>query len=127
MLVEVSGEERLYFVVETKGSLFVDNLRDNQTVKIAVDQKLDVGGNRTVSVTGDQKVTVSKTIVIEAATSIELKVGGSSIKIEPAKVTVKSPEVMVQSDANTTVKAGAMMSLKSGAVMTVEGALVKIN
>jgi len=80
-----------------------------------------------VSVTGDQKVTVSKTIVIEATTSIELKVGGSSIKIEPAKITVKSPELMVQSDANTTVKAGAMMQIKSGAVMTIEGALVKIN
>jgi type VI secretion system secreted protein VgrG len=102
-------------------------VNNNQTVKIAVDQKLDVGGNQTVAITGDQKVTVSKTIVIEATTSIELKVGGSSIKIEPAKITVKSAEIMVQSDANTTVKAGAMMTIKSGAVMTVEGALVKIN
>ena len=30
VLVEVSGEERLYFVVETKGSMFVDDLRDNE-------------------------------------------------------------------------------------------------
>ncbi|NRR31419.1 type VI secretion system tip protein VgrG [Oxalobacteraceae bacterium] len=100
---------------------------NNQTVTITKDQKLDVGGNQTVAITGDQKVTVSKTIVIEATTSIELKVGGSSIKIEPAKITVKSAEIMVQSDANTTVKAGAMMTVKSGAVMTIEGALVKIN
>ena len=35
MLVEVSGEERLYFVVETKGSMFVDDLRDNEAAKIA--------------------------------------------------------------------------------------------
>lgn len=35
MLVEVSDEERLYFVVETKGSLFVDDLRDNEAAKIA--------------------------------------------------------------------------------------------
>ena len=35
VLVEVSGEERLYFVVETKGSLFADDLRDNETAKIA--------------------------------------------------------------------------------------------
>ena len=34
LLVEVSGEERLYFVVETKGSLFVDDLRDNEAAKI---------------------------------------------------------------------------------------------
>jgi type VI secretion system secreted protein VgrG len=103
------------------------NVDNNQTVAIKVDQKLDVGGNQTVSVTGDQKVTVSKTIVIEATQSIELKVGASSVKIEPAKITIKSVEVAVKADANAAVEAGAMMKLKSGAVMTVEGALVKIN
>jgi type III restriction enzyme len=34
VLVEESGEERLYLVVETKGSLFVDDLRDNEAAKI---------------------------------------------------------------------------------------------
>ena len=34
VLVEVSGEERLYFVVETKGSLFTDDLRDQEAAKI---------------------------------------------------------------------------------------------
>jgi type VI secretion system secreted protein VgrG len=104
--------------------LHVDN---NQTVAIKVDQKLDVGGNQTVSITGDQKVTVSKTIVIEATQSIELKVGSSSVKIEPAKITIKSVEIDVKADANAAVESGAMMKIKSGAVMTVEGALVKIN
>jgi type III restriction enzyme len=35
VLVEVSGEERLYFVVETKGSLFTDDLRDKEAAKVA--------------------------------------------------------------------------------------------
>jgi len=35
VLIEVSGEERLYFVVETKGSLFTDDLRDQEAAKIA--------------------------------------------------------------------------------------------
>jgi type III restriction enzyme len=35
VLVEVSGEERLYFVVETKGSLFTDDLRDNEAAKVS--------------------------------------------------------------------------------------------
>lgn len=35
ILVEASGEERLYFVVETKGSLFTDDLRDQEAAKIA--------------------------------------------------------------------------------------------
>ena len=35
VLVEAAGEERLYFVVETKGSLFADDLRDVEAGKIA--------------------------------------------------------------------------------------------
>ncbi|WP_202985490.1 MULTISPECIES: hypothetical protein [unclassified Brucella] len=35
VLVQVEGEECLYFVVETKGSLFTDDLRDNEAAKIA--------------------------------------------------------------------------------------------
>ena len=35
VLVEMDGEERLYFVVETKGSLFADDLRDSEAAKIA--------------------------------------------------------------------------------------------
>ncbi len=49
VLIEVSGEERLYFVVETKGSMFVDDLRDNEAAKIACGeahfQALAVGKN----------------------------------------------------------------------------------
>jgi type III restriction enzyme len=49
VLVEVSGEERLYFVVETKGSLFADALRDNEAAKVACGEAhfkaLAVGSN----------------------------------------------------------------------------------
>jgi len=34
VLVQAEGKERLYFVVETKGSLFTDDLRDNEAAKI---------------------------------------------------------------------------------------------
>ena len=128
--IYVQAEKDFNRVVKNNDTLkvgFEKKDKGDQTIQIKNDQNLDVGGNQTVAITGDQKVTVSKTIVIEATTSIELKVGGSSIKIEPAKITVKSAEIAVESDANTTVKAGAMMTIKSGAVMTIEGALVKIN
>ncbi len=35
VLVEKDGEERLYFVVETKSSLFTDDLRDKESAKMA--------------------------------------------------------------------------------------------
>jgi type III restriction enzyme len=34
VLVEVDGAEKLYFVVETKGSLFAEDLRDKESAKI---------------------------------------------------------------------------------------------
>jgi type VI secretion system secreted protein VgrG len=110
----------------------VDN---NQSITVTKDRTLDVSGNQTTTIAGDQKVTVSKTIVVEATTSIEFKCGGSSIKIEPAKITVKSTQIAVEAEANMDLKAGAMMNLKAGApmsvksdaIVTIEGALVKIN
>lgn len=35
VLVQIDGQERLYFVVETKGSLFADDLRGLEASKIA--------------------------------------------------------------------------------------------
>jgi type III restriction enzyme len=35
VLVDINGDERLYLVVETKGSLFTDDLRENEAAKIA--------------------------------------------------------------------------------------------
>ncbi|WP_081434933.1 type III restriction-modification system endonuclease [Nitrobacter hamburgensis] len=35
VLVQIDGQEHLYFVVETKGSLFTDDLRDHEAAKIA--------------------------------------------------------------------------------------------
>jgi type VI secretion system secreted protein VgrG len=122
------------FEKKDKGDQTVDIKNDqkldvgnDQTVNIKNDQKLDVGHNQTIHVKNDhalsvdnkQTVKIGDTCVIEAMTSIEFKVGASSIKIEPAKITVKSVEVEVD--------ATAMMKLKAGGIMTIEGALVKIN
>jgi type VI secretion system secreted protein VgrG len=150
----IQAEKDFNRVVKNNDTLkvgFEKKDKGDQTIAIANDQSLDVGNDRKVHVKNDQtvaidnnlsttvkndetrkvdnnqSVTVGNKIVIEANTSIELKVGGSSIKIEAAKITIKSPEIAVQSDANTEIKAGAMMQVKSGAVMTIEGALVKIN
>ncbi|TFW31982.1 type VI secretion system Vgr family protein [Massilia horti] len=103
------------------------SIKNDQSLTVGHDQAIKVDNNQSVKIAGDQKVKVDKTIVIEATTSIELKVGSSSIKLEPAKVTIKSPEIAIAADGNAEFKAGAMMTVKSGAVMTIEGSLVKIN
>jgi type VI secretion system secreted protein VgrG len=113
----------------------VTNIDNNLTVHIKNDQVSDIDNDLTVhiknnetrtvdkdqalKIDGGQKVKVGTTCVIEAGTSIELKVGASSIKIEAGKITLKSVQIAIEADA--------AMSLKAGAMLTVEGALVKIN
>ncbi|WP_338763078.1 type VI secretion system tip protein TssI/VgrG [Massilia sp. METH4] len=95
------------------------DIHNDQRTDIGNDRNLHVANNDTVKVDADQKVNVGKTVVIEAGTSIELVVGGSSVKIEPTKITMKSAQIAIEADG--------MMSIKAGGVLTVEGALVKIN
>jgi type VI secretion system secreted protein VgrG len=69
------------------------------------------------------KVDVGKS-TIEAMTSIELKVGGNSIKIDQSGITIKGIMVTVQGDAKldakspmTTVNGDGMLTLKGGITM----------
>lgn len=93
--------------------------KGDQTIEIKNDQALTIGHDQAVRIDGKQEVQVGTTIVIEAGTSIELRVGGSSIKIEPAKITLKSTQIEITADAN--------VKLQAGAVVTIGGALVQIN
>ncbi len=100
---------------------------NDQTGKVEHDQKLDVGNDQTNDIGNDQKTTIGNTCLFEAQTSIELKVGSSSIKIEPAKITIKTTQLEIKADATAKIEAGATMDIKAGAPMTIQGAVVKIN
>lgn len=110
-------------------------IKNDQKLDVGNDQKCDVGNDQTIhvkmnqklDVDMDQKITIGKTSVMEAMTSIELKVGSSSIKIEPAKITIKAVQISIEADATAEIKAGAKMDIKAGAILSIEGAIVKIN
>ena len=112
--LDVGNDRKIH--VKNDQTVAIDN---NLTSTIKADEKHTVNGNQTVKIDGDQAVTVGKTIVIDATSSIELKVGGSTIKIEPAKITIKSAQIAIEASGMGTVKAGG--------VLTIEGSLVKIN
>jgi type VI secretion system secreted protein VgrG len=105
----------------------VVEIGNDQSLKIDNDQKIAVKNDQTSKIDNNQKVDVGNTIVVEAGTSIELKVGASSIKIEAAKITIKSVEIEISADASAKLEAGAMMDVTAGAILKIEGALVKIN
>lgn len=100
---------------------------NDDALDVSGNQTISIIGDQTVTVAGDQSITVDKTIVIEATTSIELKVGSSSIKIEPAQIIVKATHINLDAQATMALKAGATMELDGGSMLKAEAGLVKIN
>lgn len=113
---------------------------NDQTVRIGYDlkgpgdQSLEVYNDRTTTIGNDDALTVERgdrtakvslgKDKLEAMTSIELICGSSSIKLEPAKITIKSVQIDIKADAKldakspmTTVKGDGMLTLKGGMVM----------
>jgi type VI secretion system secreted protein VgrG len=85
-------------------------------------------GNDTKSVkAGDHsvKVDLGKSTT-EAMTSIELKVGGNSIKIDQSGITIKGIMVTVQGDAKLDAKS-PMTTVNGDGVLTLKGGITMIN
>ncbi len=99
---------------------------DTHTVKEGKREVTIEMGNDTLTIKqGNQttKLDLGKSQT-EAMQSIELKVGESSIKLEPAKITIKSPAVSVEADTTmdvkgltTTVDGSAQCSISGGVIM----------
>ncbi|PWI34106.1 type VI secretion system tip protein VgrG [Vibrio albus] len=108
--------------------------KGDQSIDIAGKQAVDIAGNQTVSIKGDQSTEINGKQQISAKggisqkspASIELKVGGSSIKIEPAKITIKSPQVEIKADGKLDIKS-PMTTVSGDAVLTLKGGIIKIN
>jgi type VI secretion system secreted protein VgrG len=93
-------------------------------------------GNRQTEIKGDDKLTLASGAqsikissggqTVEAATFILLKVGGSSIKIEPACITIKSVAIKVQGDAKVDISA-PLTSCKGDGMLTLKGGMTMIN
>jgi type VI secretion system secreted protein VgrG len=127
-----------------------------RTTKIQGDDELTVNegdhkttvsmGDMTTTVSmGDHKTTVSMgdmsadvslgdfnvktdvgSVVVEATTQIELKVGGNSIVIDQTGVTIKGMMVSVEAQIELSAK-GLMTEINGSAMTTVKGAIVMIN
>lgn len=103
----------------------------NRTYKLKKNEDNEITeGNRTTKIkkgndeltidTGNLKIQTTKgKIKIEAAQSIELVVGGTSLKLTPTSATLSSLNIKVDGQAMTEVSAGG--------VLTEKGALIKIN
>jgi type VI secretion system secreted protein VgrG len=138
------GEEEIYMEAGKDHNFLIHNdqsgkVENNQTLEVIKNRSITVSeGNESTTISqGNQDYTVSKgnqttkissgtqttdvkgAIKITSKTSIELKVGGSTIKMTPTGITMKATKV----DCN----ASAMGTVKAGGILTLKGGLTKIN
>lgn len=99
----------------------------NLSSKVTGNEKHEISGNREASVTGNSKNSitgsytndVTGSVTIESKQGITLKVGGNSIEITPAGITIKG--TMIETNAN------GMATHKSSGIMMIQGSIVNIN
>ncbi len=101
------------------------DIKGNLTEKITGNMDTSVTGNQTDEVTGNIKIDAKGTIDVKAlgkitvssVQEIELKVGGSSIKVDNTGITIKGPMVKVDGQMMTEVKGGVVTIVKGGFVL----------
>jgi type VI secretion system secreted protein VgrG len=119
-------------VIENNNSLKVGSSKapdGSQTTEIWKNRTTDIktGNDATTIAQGNHSLKVSAgTSTIEAAQKITIKVGASTITIEPAKISLSSPEISVAGNAKIAATA-PMTDLQGAAMLSLGGAMVKIN
>ncbi len=98
----------------------------NDTQSVSDSQTATVGANQTITIGGKQKIGVTGAIEITSDASITLTVGGSSIKIEPAAITIVTKTLKMEGQTAVEVK-GAKITSQATAVNEMKGAMVKLN
>ncbi|WP_179954026.1 type VI secretion system tip protein VgrG [Denitrobaculum tricleocarpae] len=147
-----AGKEEVYFHAQKD---FMRKVENDDTLEVDNDQSITVTNNRTLEVSkgneditisqGNRTATISKgneklsvkmgniavkadagKITVEAMQSIELKVGGNSIKIDQSGIKIKGMMVTVQGDMKADLKS-PMTTVEGSGMLTVKGGIVMIN
>ena len=152
------GQEEVYLQAEKDHNVHVKNNQSHNVIKnrsasVGGDDSVSVSGNRSVSVTGNLSVTVSgkggkaphsslsvtgkhnvhasDTIDMDAPTHVKFVCGGSSITIEPGKITISAGGgASVVLDANLLAKSqpGTQLKLDADALAEAStGAKLKLS
>lgn len=129
--------------------IFMDDSKEKELFRIHAQKDLDttvldgdetrtlVKGNRTTTIEkGDDSLTLNAgnvTIKVaagshqtEAAQSIELKCGGSAIKMTPSEISISSVNIKINADMQLS-SGGTMVESKASGVNSIQGAMVKVN
>lgn len=97
------------------------------TVHKDLSETVKTGNHSTTVEMGDLSIDVDLgKITITAMQSIELKCGGSTIKMDPMSIDIKSPMITVQADMKADVKS-PLTTVSGDGMLTLKGGIVMIN
>jgi type VI secretion system secreted protein VgrG len=125
------GKEEVFLHAERDMNLRV---RHKETHHIGLDQEVKIGGSRktrievadALDVGKSIKVTAGTTIHIEAKSSITLKCGQSTIKIDPTSITIQTVQFKTTAQAMAEVKS-PLTTVKGDGLLTLKGGMTMIN
>lgn len=97
------------------------------TVHKDLSETVNTGDHSTLVKQGDLSIDVKMgKITVTAMKSIEFKCGGSTIKMDPKSINIKSPMITVQADMKADVKS-PLTSVSGDMSLTLKGGVVMIN
>jgi type VI secretion system secreted protein VgrG len=103
-----------------------EHVLGTETVTIEKDRKVEVHTNDSLDVSQKIKIDAGDEIAITAANKITITVGGSSITLEPTKISIKTLNLDMQGTA-TAKLAGATVDIKGVATVATKAALITLN
>ncbi len=106
----------------SKGNQTTTISKGNQTTTISMgNQTTEIKmGNQTTKISAGKGTTT-------AMQSFEIKVGSSSIKLDPMGVTIKGMQVKIDGSMTFDAKGGISAKVEGGAMCTIKGGMVMIN
>ncbi len=102
------------------------HITGSQSIGVDSDMIQEVGGNYSQKVTGKFYLSVTGDLVIESAASITIKVGGSSIAIDPSGIALQGTTIKITADSSLEMT-GATTKVAGTGQMQVQGAVVQVS
>jgi type VI secretion system secreted protein VgrG len=103
-----------------------EEVENNEQVRVKNNRDHTVDNNDSLTVGNNLKILVENKMEVEAITSITLKVGASTIKMDPSSIEIKSPMITITADA-TAKLSSPLTTVEGSGILTLTGGLVTIN
>lgn len=136
ILDDTEGEEQIIvqdktkknsIIIQSKDNAMAINAEGNVTIKAGGDLAIEAGGKLSIKSTGDTSMESQAKSTIKAMADLALEAMSKSTLKGTAGLTLETPANAELKGTQVTVNGNAQTEIKAGAMVSIQGALVKIN